>query len=496
MKKFTALFLALIIAVTTFVVPSSAATKKTKVWNGKADTSWYTGKKTSYDIDTPEELAGLSKLVNSGKSMEGITINLTSDLVMNDTTGWDKWVENLDPPEHDFTPIGKSGGPVKGYYPFSGIFNGNGHTINGLCVRSGETAGLFGFVYCGMVTNLILDDSVIYGYDNGKGKGVYAGGIAGILDGGIISQCETRVQVYSYGKQDMASGSREAYAGGIVGSMHTENMTAIIAGITVEAILGAGGLVANPALFNDGKGGVIKESGIYNCISHNYVQVECGTTGYVAGIAGQGNVGVIKNCISACNLIGKQAKNSFGRKRGTLKGGHILGKTTNCKMVNCYYLYRDANKNLKGIGDNWSSFTKVTDNAVCKTNKEVMTKSFAKTMGEAFVYVKNDRPYLACDLNSPAAKTTSSTNSKTTKPSVTVKNGKATVKWSAVDETESYIVYKKQSNGKYKKLIATKKTQITIKNVKDGDQYDLLIKAVYEDGAKKTIKNGKISFKA
>ena len=35
-----------------------------------------------------------------------------------------------------------------------------------------------------------------------------------------------------------------------------------------------------------------------------------------------------------------------------------------------------------------------------------------------------------------------------------------------------------------------------MKNVKSGTQYDLLIKAVYKDGTKKTIKNGKLSFKA
>jgi len=38
--------------------------------------------------------------------------------------------------------------------------------------------------------------------------------------------------------------------------------------------------------------------------------------------------------------------------------------------------------------------------------------------------------------------------------------------------------------------------KISIKNIKDGTQYDLLIKAVYEDGTKSTIKNGKFSFKA
>ncbi len=493
MKKITALFLAFIIAVTTFIVPSSAATKTAKVWNGKADTSWYTGKKTSYDIDTPEELAGLSKLVNSGKTMDGITINLTADLAMNDTTNWTKWDRN-NAPKNTFTPIGKSGNVVGGYYPFCGIFNGNGHTISGLYINSPYAAGLFGFVYCGGVTSVILKESVIIGYDNGKGKGVYAGSIAGILDGGVISQCEHNCIIHCYGKMNMASGSREAFGGGIVGSMHPENMTTIIAGITIEAILGAGGLIANPVLFNDGSGSPIKESGIFNCISSGTVNVHSGTTGYVGGIAGQGDIGIIKNCVAWGNLKQEYGKSSLGSNIGIFKFGRILGKTVNCRMVNCYYT--SANNKTKGIGSNWSSFNKIKDNAVGKTTEDIMNKSFAKTMGEAFVYVKNDRPYLACDLNSPAAKTTSSTATKTTKPTATIENGKATIKWSAVDGAENYIVYKKQSNGKYKKLLATKKTQITIKNVKDGDQYDLLIKAVYEDGTKNTIKNGKLSFAA
>ena len=487
MKKLTAILLTFAIAVTTFVVPASAATK-TKIWNGKADTSWYTGKKTSYDISTPEELAGLSKLVNSGKSMEGVIINLTADLVMNDTKGWDKWYENNTLPKNVFEPIGKSGNPVGGYYPFCGIFNGNGHTISGLCVNSGRTAGLFGYVYCGVVENLILEKGVIYGYDNKKGKGVYAGGIAGILEGGIICDCESRLQVYSNGFLDMANGDREAYAGGIVGSIHTENLTSVIAGITVEAILGAGGMVLNPLLISDGSSSIFKESGIYNCISTGYVQVHCGTKGYIGGIAGWGNNGLIKNCMAFNHWNAKTGN----RNRGIIRVGRILGGTYSCRMENCHYDY--VKNSNKGISENWSTAIKgiVKDNAVCNTDVEIISKDFAKSMGRSFVYVKNDRPYLACDVNKP----TTVTETKSTKPTATVSKGKATIKWSAVDGAKSYIIYSKQANGKYKKLATTKKTQYIMKNVKSGTQYDLLIKAFYKDGTKKTIKNGKLSFKA
>lgn len=486
MKKLTSIILAFAIAVTAFIIPAEAASK-TKVWNGKSDTSWYTGKKTSYDIDTPEELAGLSELVNSGNSMSGITINLTADLVMNNTSDWNKWVERGKLPKNVFTPIGKSGNIAGGYYPFCGIFNGNGHTISGICVNSGRTAGLFGFVYHGAVLNLILEKGVIYGYDNGKGKGVYAGGVAGIVDGGVISQCENRMQVYSEGKLDMASGDREAYAGGIVGSIHPENITAVIGGLV-------GSIFFNPLLMNSGGGYAIKESGIYDCVSYGYVKVMSGTTGYIGGIAGWGNNGIVKNCIAINSWDANRGK----RNRGTIYRGRILGGTYSCKVTNCYY--HNQNNDVKGIGRNWSTAAAgiVKDNAVCKTYEQMISKSFAKTMGEAFVYAKNDRPYLSCDLNSPVAgkNTSSTTETKTTKPTATVKNGKATISWSAVDGAESYIVYKKQSNGKYKKLTSTKKTKITFKTSKSGTKYDLLIKAVYEDGTKSTIKNGKISFES
>lgn len=484
MKKLTALFLALIIAVTTFVVPSSAATKTTKVWNGKADTSWYTGKKTSYDIDTPEELAGLSKLVNSGKTMKGVTINLTSDLVMNDTENWKDWYNN--PPKNKFTPIGKSGGPLNGYYPFCGIFNGNGHTISGLYVNNVTVAGLFGYLYCAGVVNTIIDKSVIIGYDNLEkaiSVGAYAGAITGVAEGSVINQCENRGLVYCVGDTGKFRGDHRIRAGGIAGSLHMENLTqAVVAGA-----FAMGGIFYNPAIFNDGSGSLIKSSGIVNCINHGKIYAIGALTLYCGGITGYGENGLIQNCLDLSDVYYRDAD---------IKGyaGMIAGGLFNCPMKNCYY-WSDTGKK-KGVGKiDYSVVMKVTDNAVGKTTGEIMKKSFAKALGEAFVYVKNDRPYLACDLNSPAAKTTSSTATKTTKPTATIKNGKATIKWSAVDGAESYIVYKKQSNGKYKKLIATKKTQITIKNVKDSSQYDLLIKAVYENGTKSTIKNGKFSFK-
>lgn len=322
MKKLAALFLALVIAVTTLAIPTSAAAAKTPIWNGSSDTSWYTGDKTSYDISTAEQLAGLSELVNSGKSMEGVTINLTSDLMLNDTTNWENWY--TEPPKNVFTPIGKSGNPVGGYYPFAGVFNGNGHTIRGLYVNSGWVAGLFGYLYCAGVSSVIIDKSVIIGYDNLKSKGVYVGGIVGKCEGSIICQCESRAYVYAKGQKDAANGYREACCGGIAGSLETENVTSAALGLAFAA----GGMFANPVLFNDGSGGLIKNSGIVNCISHGIVNIECGTDGYFGGIAGRVNNGLIQNCLSGSGWTYKKGVGGLGN----IYGGGICGEIFHCNM--------------------------------------------------------------------------------------------------------------------------------------------------------------------
>lgn len=57
-----------------------------RVWNGKADKSWFTGKKDTYNISTAEQLAGIAQIINNDEDMmNGITINLTNDIILNDT---------------------------------------------------------------------------------------------------------------------------------------------------------------------------------------------------------------------------------------------------------------------------------------------------------------------------------------------------------------------------------------------------------------------------
>ena len=81
-----------------------------RVWDGTADTSWYTGKKDSYNIYTAEELAGISELCNRNKnriSFNGVTINIMNDIVLNDTANFENWA--TEPPANKWSPVGSKG---------------------------------------------------------------------------------------------------------------------------------------------------------------------------------------------------------------------------------------------------------------------------------------------------------------------------------------------------------------------------------------------------
>lgn len=124
---------------------------------------------SQYEITNYHELLGLAKLVN--EKNETITASLMNDIVFNenllDANGN---VQVADPIK--WTPIGNTPIGTERFY-FNGIFNGNGHTISGLYVDSGDYAGLFGRAQ-GAPT--IKGVGVVDSYFKGA---KYVGGIAG-----------------------------------------------------------------------------------------------------------------------------------------------------------------------------------------------------------------------------------------------------------------------------------------------------------------------------
>ena len=123
-------------------------------WN-----SAVSGKNVS--ITEANQLKALARMVNSGKdSMTGKTIMLGADIRLNNDavpTSGNQW-----------TPIGTNS------KRFAGTFDGQGHTIRGLCINATtDNQGLFGYIdKSAIVQNLIVTGSVTTSKE-------YTGGIVG-----------------------------------------------------------------------------------------------------------------------------------------------------------------------------------------------------------------------------------------------------------------------------------------------------------------------------
>ena len=222
------------------------------IWNGTADTTWYSGTKIEFSISTAEHLAGLALLVNKGNYMSGKTINLTANIILNDTKDWQNWEDNA--PDNSWTPIKN----------FQGKFDGNGHVISGAYYSNTDSIniGLFGTVNGkAAIKNLGIEASYFSGKDriggivgsniggtdvtisNSYSKGIVktitpsgsAGGLVGRLSGGKISDCYSTSTVI---------GINTTYSniGGLAGSAGTSNrdIINIINSYSTGKVLGTG----------------------------------------------------------------------------------------------------------------------------------------------------------------------------------------------------------------------------------------------------------------
>lgn len=154
------------------------------VWDGVSVADMYAGGSGLASdpvlITTAAQLKLMADRVNSGLTYSGIYFSLEKDLDLHD---------------FNWTPIGNSSS-----YVFKGIFDGNGHSISGLNVQSGNNnGGLFGNAEEGIITNITVLGEV--------SSNQYAGGICGFANMTRIDHCISHVTVYSM------SGA----SGGIVG---------------------------------------------------------------------------------------------------------------------------------------------------------------------------------------------------------------------------------------------------------------------------------------
>lgn len=160
-----------------------------------------------YQISTAAQLKRFRDIVNGSNGQtpnHGACAVLTNDIVLNDGTFAEDGSYTPGPSgktAEEWTPIGKYTNDNDNT-PYTGTFDGQGHTIKGLYVNSASDTcvGLFGYLEGAAVRNLTVD-----GYVQGRNA---AGGIVGYASNAAIENCSNHCSV---------TGSSTSKIGGIAG---------------------------------------------------------------------------------------------------------------------------------------------------------------------------------------------------------------------------------------------------------------------------------------
>ena len=195
-------------------------------------------------------------------------------------------MDNIDMKDAEWTPIGTAD------KPFSGNFDGNGHTISGLNY-SGEYAGLFGYMNNGTISNIKLADSSF-------ANGTASGGICAVNNGGTIENSAV---------------DNVAVSGGTAGGICGQNSGAI-----TDCFFSGN-------VSSDGKSGGICGS--------NSGTIRSTVSLYAGAAVGENTNGSITNCLYNIDIAGRQ-KFGSGLETIGLTDPSILKKLGNSwsKAVN------------------------------------------------------------------------------------------------------------------------------------------------------------------
>ena len=150
-------------------------------------------KDKTYQITNGAELAWIANEANEGRSHNAVLLN------------------DIDLAGKKWTPIGTVD------HEYSGKFEGNGNTIKNMYITDKlKYAGIFGKTEKTEITNVNVSGTI---ESEGHIQGTYAGGIAGMINGGKISNCISDIKFVSKVALPDAYGMSELNAGGIAGKV-------------------------------------------------------------------------------------------------------------------------------------------------------------------------------------------------------------------------------------------------------------------------------------
>ncbi|WP_158213079.1 GLUG motif-containing protein [Fibrobacter sp. UWR2] len=266
------------------------------IWDGSADVSWYEDGAQTYNLTTPEQLAGLAKLVNNGTSdFSGKTISLGANIFLNDTVGAgiETWYENA---HRNWVPIGTINHPFKG--EFDGLAGKNNHKIYGLYIKSTSYhVGLFGYTSVAKISNIDILIGNISSEDDDVGTCVgYA------LMGSITNVHAEGIKVRGV---DYVGGLTGDFSGKIKNSSFVGNVTGR------NNIGGIAGRAVRP---------------ISKCYSSGIIDGEGNYVGGIAGsAAGIDSVYHTDGIVRGQRYVGGLVGNSSGSVLNSYSKGNILG---------------------------------------------------------------------------------------------------------------------------------------------------------------------------
>jgi hypothetical protein len=276
--------------------------------------------------------------------------------------------------------------------PFTGVFDGNGHTLSHLTIQGKDSLGLFGGLGgTAQIKDLgIVDVSV-------TGSGNYVGGLTG-ENGGYVSNCHSTgtVTVNAIGK---------AFVGGLVGAnyIRVANCYSSVA-VSAADSNSVGGLVGmntgsivdcNSTGVVSGKdrvGGLVGSGAsiVNRCYSTGAVTGK----GRVGGLVGLNEAGIAPGTVGNCYSTG--AVTGEGPK--SIAGGLAGSNDEHATLVNCYSTGKVAGTGTLGglVGEN-KNCSHVA-NCFWDTQTSGQTISAGGT-GRTTAQMKDKKTY--CDTDSP-----------------------------------------------------------------------------------------------
>ncbi len=243
-------------------------------------------KLTSYTVTTSKQLMDWAEEVRNGN--RSLNCTLAADITL--TEPW--------------TPVG-----TDYQNPYTGTFDGKGHTITGLTVTgSNEYAGLFGYIGSGgTVKNVKLEDVQI-ATTNSYG---YAGGVAG-YSRGTIENCSVSGSV-----------SSNYSAGGVVAQQFGNSITGCSSSATVKGTAEVGGVA----------GKTDNSATLTACYATGNVTFERASTinTFAGGVVGSNGGGTLTACYATGSVTGT------GTGTGSIYVGGVTGSNDSGTLTACYH---------------------------------------------------------------------------------------------------------------------------------------------------------------